>query len=316
VACTLNPWMTHAVAGWPGAVSPPKVMVTGVEWTKYVDAKSRSSKMPVLEAATNTGASLMPDQHLGQGAIGHVVCYQSADGSASVAIKTVDVEDEEDEVTGWMLLTEMRRRGLSATRMIVPTSMARVNRTTCFFMPRADGSLQDFAEEVDPCSAALAVTKALRVLYTEGFMYCDIKPANVLVKKEGEVFHIVLGDLGSLVRLRRSGVSTYPPPEHPSGLNVPATERAAAWGVCMLLLTLLNGHDQTFSYIQDAVLFTPWEEEAHKHRVMAVVASRIDELGRKSSIGEVLEYGLENATASLFGIQVLLEKSIRNASDA
>lgn len=303
--------MTHAVAGWPGPVSPPKVMVTGVEWTEYVDAKSVSSKMPVLEAATSTGASLMADGYLGHGANGHVVGYQTKDGAVSVAIKTVDVENEEDEVTGWLLLTEMRQRGLTSTRMLVPTSMARVDRITCFFMPMADGSLQDFADEVDPCAAALAVTKVLRVLYTEGFMYCDIKPANVLVKKAGAVFHIVLGDLGSLVKLRRCGVSTYPPPEYPNGVNVPATERVAVWGVCMLLLMLLNGHERAFAYNQAAALFTPDEEEAHKRKVMSVVASKIDELGRSSSIGEVLEYGLENATASLFGIQVLMERSIR-----
>lgn len=256
---------------------------------------------------------MIATSYLGHGAQGNVLLYDCGSDEVQVAIKTVEVGSDEEDVHGWTLLTEMRRRGLPSARMVIPTGMVRTAELVCFPMAPADCTLDVAVRLWGVCSvaAALCVTKALRILYKDGYVYCDIKPENVLVKQERGVSHVVFGDLGSLVRVRESGVSTYPPPEHPSGVGVPATERAAVWGVGVLLATLVWGHDPRLCYVTDAANFTPAEAEVHRRAVMATVASRIDGCGRSSPMGQALQYCLEDSTASLFGTQLMFDRVIK-----
>ena len=64
-----------------------------------------------------------------------------------------------------------------------------------------------------------------------------MKLANVLCffQSDGRR-RVVFCDMGALVELGRPGTVTYPPPAHPTGLDVPVTEAVMLWGLAALLL--------------------------------------------------------------------------------
>jgi serine/threonine protein kinase len=77
-------------------------------------------------------------------------------------------------------------------------------------------------------------------LYENGFVYSDLKPANVLYAGlDYNTIRLTLCDYGSLAAVGATdAVATYPPPEHPFGTSVHATERAVVYGLGVLLVCL------------------------------------------------------------------------------
>ena len=111
-------------------------------------------------------------------------------------------------------------------------------------------------------------------LYAAGFAYTDMKPANVLYHS---TYGITLCDYGGLAPLGLDTASaTYPPPEYPRGLNVPANETTVVYGLGVLLVCLLT---QT---VEKNIRFISEKAEPNDHLARAALA-----LGCKDAIAAV-----------------------------
>jgi hypothetical protein len=110
----------------------------------------------------------------------------------------------------------------------------------CFVMPYLERvlTLSDGGDARHKVALVLHVAKACNKLYEAGLCYLDLKCENVGWHKGKPL----LLDYGSLFRTGScDGVASYPPPAHPTGIDVLACERNVVWGLGVLLLMLLQG---------------------------------------------------------------------------
>lgn len=266
---------TELVAGWPeDAPSAPEFSVLGHTSGSFRRPGSARHRRVTLPHVAVGGRQLEVSRWLGSGSAGYVFAFagKGAAECEAVAVKTVRLDDEDQDYAGYELYREMA--GKECARLFVPTRMVVHGEYACFGMPCADGTLMAAVEngQADAAQATAVVARALQQLHRDGFSYCDLKPNNVLVLRRGEALHIAFCDLGSLARAGEAGSATYPPPDSPTGLNVPATEASAAWGLGAFLLTLLRGHDAPLKYDRDGGDFT--EQQAEAWRRSAVEALR------------------------------------------
>jgi hypothetical protein len=77
-------------------------------------------------------------------------------------------------------------------------------------------------------------------LFENGFVYVDMKPANVVYFGPNyDAIRLSLCDYGALAQIGATdALATYPPPEHPYGTDVHANERAVVYGLGVLLVCL------------------------------------------------------------------------------
>jgi hypothetical protein len=285
------------------------------------------------------GRALEAQAYLGAGSAGVVVAYALPNGRAPlkqrnweeqedegvrqagakseppcVAVKSVPRDEAEDDLRGWALLLEMRNRGCACAQALVPMYAQATGPFECFFMPVADGTLYEVLRERPPGelrAAMRALLAALRALVSDGYAYSDLKPENVLLKREaGGRLRLVLGDLGSLVRLGEEGPVTYPPPGAPTGLGLAITEGVMLWGAGALLLAqLLNDHRSQLTYVRNAEGWAPARVEAHARSVRdAAEAMAQAAHGRCSSCARLAEYCMRGEGSTLAGAERLLER--------
>lgn len=90
-------------------------------------------------------------------------------------------------------------------------------------MPKADGDLftlvsSRLLNKHQINKIISVVEKALDCLLENGTYYFDIKPANILYQCQNNTLEIFLGDMGSILPIRKKYIATYPPPDHIDGL--------------------------------------------------------------------------------------------------
>lgn len=270
-----RPPAAHVSLGWPEdeALEAPEFSVCGYVWNEYKFSDPEKSPRKLREPMVHLpgGARADVEGHLGSGSAGHV--FLMGDGEQSFAVKVVCTDEGDEDRVGFELWSEMREAGMRCARLFVPARMERFEEMLCFGMPVGDCTLAEavHAGEVRPVAAAEAVTRGLHLLQLSGYAYCDLKSSNVLVLRRGDTAHLVFCDLGSVVRGGGTGLATYPPPDFPSGVNVPATDRCAAWGASMLLLTLLLGHVPRLAYHKSGDRFTEAAARRWRENVTAAV---------------------------------------------
>ena len=81
---------------------------------------------------------------------------------------------------------------------------------------------------------------AFRCISNAGYCYTDLKPSNILFKKNFDVLTYRLGDIGSIVRNTTIGYhpSTYPPPEYEIGRNLNNNDNVMIWSIGVLIARL------------------------------------------------------------------------------
>lgn len=183
-----------------------------------------------------------------------VTAYQDDDGRV-VIVKTLPAEDDTNEAMLVHQVTQLRQCLKGA---MVSARLARVaqepgcNRSSCdpkhysvVLMHYAGQPLTTL--NLKQCSAkAMFVTRGVALtclrLYENGFVYADMKPANVLYAGlDYNTIRLTLCDYGGLAAVGATdAVATYPPPEHPFGTSVHATERAVVYGLGVLLVCLFT----------------------------------------------------------------------------
>lgn len=173
----------------------------------------------------------------------------------------------------------------SLRRLFVPTECSSVDGADCYIMPVADSTMcPGTADSVTLEALTLSiqvVCAALFALASSGFAYADIKPENIVVVRNRGGFNLAFCDLGSLAHLGSPSFATYPPPTHPSGLDVPATEAAMLWGLAALVAVLVGGHDSALMFSKDG---------KGGERMMAAMWRVIRHLGAESRIGRFLVF--------------------------
>ncbi len=107
---------------------------------------------------------------------------------------------------------------------------------------RADGTL----EPVAALRLAAQAARAVAVLHTAGVVHRDVKPANFLLRGEGDDERVVVADLGSSKRLSEAsgitvttGTPSYMAPEQALGRGV--DERSDVYALGVLAYVLLAG---------------------------------------------------------------------------
>ena len=90
-------------------------------------------------------------------------------------------------------------------------------------MPKADGDLftlvsSHLLNKHQINKIISVVKKALDCLLENGTYYFDVKPANILYQCQNNTLEIFLGDMGSILPIRKKYIATYPPPDHIDGL--------------------------------------------------------------------------------------------------
>ena len=91
-------------------------------------------------------------------------------------------------------------------------------------MPTADGDLYDLAStrmlniyQIDRIISV--IQKVLQCLFENGVYYFDLKPANILYQcKSDTELNIFLGDIGSIIPVKKVYIATYPTPDYFNGL--------------------------------------------------------------------------------------------------
>lgn len=99
----------------------------------------------------------------------------------------------------------------------VPLNPLGSNDPKYILMENMDGSLDNFEHQ---CTAARTlqilngVAHAVACFRNSGFMYTDLKPANILYRCEANMYHVYLGDFGSAFVNQQTKLSvyTFPPP--------------------------------------------------------------------------------------------------------
>src|SRR6185437_3005026 len=87
----------------------------------------------------------------------------------------------------------------------------------------------------------IQIIVALKCLYDNGYCYTDIKLENILYRciSENE-FKIILGDLGSAVKIGEHSVATFPRPTNTDGQISGAKQEDVVWGTGILMLQLIG----------------------------------------------------------------------------
>ena len=208
---------------------------------------------------TKTGRVLKFFKHINGGkaedpAGACVTAYQDGEGRV-VIVKTLPAEDDTNEVMLVHRVTQLRQCLKGA---MVNARLARVaqepgcGKSSCdprhysvVLMHYAGQPLTTL--NLKRCSPkAMFVTRGVAMtclrLFENGFVYADMKPANVLYAGlDYNTIRLTLCDYGGLAPVGATdAVATYPPPEHPFGTGVHATERAVVYGLGVLLVCLLT----------------------------------------------------------------------------
>jgi serine/threonine protein kinase len=180
-----------------------------------------------------------------------VTAYRCHDTGSVVIVKALPHDDETNEAARVHRVTQLRAhlKGCMATahlaRVATPPMSGEElgpDHYSVVLMHYAGQPL--YSMNLSARSVALSVTRSVARtcgrLYNHGLVYVDIKPANVLYQMIGEEsIWLTLCDYGSLAEKGATdAVATYPPPEHPYGTGVHATERALVYGLGMLLVCL------------------------------------------------------------------------------
>lgn len=310
------PAASRVEVGWPASEpGAPEFGVCGYVVREYESAYEKGVTLRLREPRVLDGAgSRVPVRgHLGSGSAGHV--YLVGKEGASFAVKVVLSDESDEDRAGFRLWCEMRDAGMRCAGLFVPASLEEFDDMACFGMPLGDTTLSSAVNDgtLRPAAAAEAVGRALHLLQISGYAYCDLKPSNVLVLRRGQTAHLVFCDLGSLVRGGGRGLATYPPPGFPSGVNVPATDRAAAWSASVLLVTLVLGHLPKLAYEKDGERFSFARERAWSERVESVLRAAAARVGGAASAAVLA--CLEKA-ASLQDVLPLLQAAAREEEES
>jgi hypothetical protein len=176
-------------------------------------------------------------------------------GSRRLILKSIPHGDSMGELQAVRALEAAPMAGVIVPARIVHDAVAPEDgkvgpsNFTVVAMPDGGRALTSFSAGGD--TVALYVTglvcRKVRELFGVGLAYTDLKPDNVLHNPKLSSF--VLCDYGSLVPLGCAlGVSTYPPPEWPLGMEVLACERAVIYGLGVVLAASL--HPQSLDLLQ------------------------------------------------------------------
>ena len=135
---------------------------------------------------------------------------------ADYVVKLLKVQHAEDPLAMQMLQREADVGRHSSHPNLVPILEARLDaRPPHLVMPRLEGAVLSAAIEsvgrlVVPQALWIArqVAQAMRHLHTQGWIHGDVKPANIVVSREG---HATLIDLGSALRPDESFYDAWRP---------------------------------------------------------------------------------------------------------
>ena len=213
---------------------------------------------------TATGRTLNFSEHMSGGRVNDpsgacVTCYQDAQSGAVVIVKSLPHDDDSNEAVMVHRVTQLKGclRGAMVSACLARVAQVPIsdnhrtpNNYSVVLMHYAGQPLTTL--NLRGCRSkavfvAKGVAKTCLRLFENGFVYTDLKPANVLyVGLNYNTVSLALCDYGGLAPLGATdAVATYPPPEHPFGTNVRATERAVVYGLGVLLVCLFT-EDQEY----------------------------------------------------------------------
>jgi transcriptional regulator with GAF, ATPase, and Fis domain len=110
------------------------------------------------------------------------------------------------------------------------------------YMEGGDLSSRTPLSREDAVAVVVELARALGFLHARGIVHLDLKPANVLSARAGELFPVRLSDFGLATRMgegARGGTPYFAPPEVIAGLDVDG--RADLFSLGVLLAYLLGG---------------------------------------------------------------------------
>ena len=183
-----------------------------------------------------------------------VTAYHDGDGRV-VVVKTLPAEDETNEAMLVHQVTQLRQclKGAMVNARLARVAQEPEDGRPSYAPKHYSVVLMHYAGQplttlnLKMCSGkAMFVTRGVAAtclrLFENGYVYADMKPANVLYAGlDYDTIRLTLCDYGGLAPLGATdAVATYPPPEHPFGTNVHATERAVTYGLGVLLVCLLS----------------------------------------------------------------------------
>lgn len=185
-------------------------------------------------------------KRLGEGSEGDVWLYYDPDKTLWYAVKVTELDpDAENQVN--MILSTIDCNAISSQFLLTQYGLS------YFIMPAMDGTLDDLKDRLPdnivPMSLAVQICDIVRTqlvcIYTvTKRVYMDMKAANVLYKcgADGSI-QIHIADLGSLVVIDDTYVSTYPPPYYrfngiiPVHMDQKLAEQNLAWMIGILFYT-------------------------------------------------------------------------------
>lgn len=189
------------------------------------------------------------DRNQEKGDISIIVTY--GDGSNNICLKITSNEEEADMsdllikegVDTWMC-------DILNTRVIGSKEDEYYIAMNCYTM-----DLNRYMDIVTmPIEDRLKIIKkvyeTMDCLYKHGFVYLDLKPSNVLVNidSKSRITEIVLGDIGSIFKKSKIGISTYPTPFlHCNGI-LRANKRNMAWVYAVFCLFIMDEYYGLYSY--------------------------------------------------------------------
>jgi hypothetical protein len=124
------------------------------------------------------------------------------------------------------------------------------------------------------------VSQCCKDLYAVGLCYVDLKKCNVLVDRDQETdshWRVCLCDYGALAREHhKDSCATYPPPSRPSGQNITATSSVVAYGLGVMLFSVLFAHQEKWLRYKECA--TRLHSQVHARRLSAYLRSAVAEV--------------------------------------
>ena len=204
---------------------------------------------------------------LGEGGYGKVVLYQLVDGNniRNVVVKMpFDDPCEEPKI-----LKEYMKKASVCNHYVIPIRSVEDQHGNPFIiMQEANGSLEEL--DMDnrlKIKIIIQLTKIIKCFYNNGFVYTDLKKANILYRCKDEKIEFYLGDIGSFSELGKNdkdediSPASFPPPEYAGEKTMKVDKNLSIYTLGATIADLYNLSDDLYASDKDGHMYTSNEME-------------------------------------------------------